>query len=453
MRAQQEQSDADTLVYVDIKKIASEINRLDAQTTDDVEVLEDVDVVDSLRGSEASIPPHVPAKPRARAPLAVFLLLTGLAILALQAGKPALAGGRSRLETLVMGVRGRLGAARARWLAAGAAGDTPVPLVATGAPPVPPAVESPSPPAPISEPAPQDPSTGSTGGAAPVPQRAAVSSTPRADATLDRARAYFSEGVFEILPDFASEDGAYDLIVHFHGGASIVTPELARARLNAVVVVVNLGLSSGSYDQSFTGSLLFPTILSHVTRTLTERGLRAPSLRRLAVTAWSAGYAAVKRILDEPGAIERIDSVILLDGLHTAFLAYPKRPDPSHLAMFVRFAKEAVAGRKLLSITHSEIDPFEFVGVHKSTDLLLSDVGVVRRAVAPEADSASAETVNPPKVSWPMKLTSEAHEGGLFVRGYDGTTKADHCAHVGQMASTALPDLAKRWASAPHPAE
>lgn len=135
MRAQQEQSDADTLVYVDIKKIASEINRLDAQTTDDVEVLEDVDVVDSLRGSEASIPPHVPAKPRARAPLAVFLLLTGLAILALQAGKPALAGGRSRLETLVMGVRGRLGAARARWLAAGAAGDTPVPLVATGAPP------------------------------------------------------------------------------------------------------------------------------------------------------------------------------------------------------------------------------------------------------------------------------------------------------------------------------
>jgi hypothetical protein len=437
MRVQQEQSDADTLVYIDIKKIASEINRLEEEeidvATDDFEVLDDVDVVDSLRGSEASIPPQVPAKPSARAPLAVFVLLIGLAILALQAGKPALAGGRSRLDTLVMGVRGRLGAATARWLA--------------------PAVQSPSPPAPISEPAPQAPSTA---GAAPVPQRAAVSSVssmPRADATLDRARGSFSEGVFEILPDFASEDGGYDLIVHFHGGASVVAPEFARARMNAVLVVVNLGLSSGSYDQNFTSSLLFPTILSHVTRTLTERGLRTPSLRRLALTAWSAGYAAVKRILDEPGAIERIDSVILLDGLHTAFLAYPKRPDPSHLTMFVRFAKEAVAGRKLLSITHSEIDPFEFVGAHKSTDLLLSDVGVVRRAVAPEAASASAETVNPAKVSWPMELTSEAHEGGLFVRGYGGTTKADHCAHVGQMANTALPDLAKRWASAPRPAE
>jgi hypothetical protein len=431
MRAHQEQSEADTLVYVDIKKIASELEEveIDVEETDveagDIEELGDLDVAPSLRASHASIPPQAPVKARSRYPLAVFALLLGLATLAFQAEKTALPGAMSRLDTMVMRVRARIGAPLLRAsLSSSAAGAAPTSL-----------------------PAPEQAVATVTTEAAPAPQRATVSSGPRADATLDRARGFVAGSIFEILPDFASEDGKYDLIVHFHGGASVVAPEFARARLNAVLVVVNLGLASGSYDQSYVSGLLFPTILSNVTRTLAERGLRAPSPRRLAVTAWSAGYAAVKRILDEPGAIEQIDSVILLDGLHTAFLSYPKRPDPSHLAMFVRFGKEAVAGRKLLSITHSEIDPFEFVGAHKSTDLLLDDVGVSRRAVAPDVAGAGAAPVGPAKVKWPMELTSEAHEGGLFVRGYAGVTKEDHCAQVGQMANTALPDLATRWAS------
>lgn len=442
MRAQQDSSDADTLVYVDIKKIALELERIE-EIDVEADEIDEIDVEDCLRVSQASIPPQV-TKAGSRAPRFVLAVLVGLAVLVLQAGTTAFPSVMSRLDTMVMRVRARLGAPLRQATLPSSA------VAALGLPPP----EQPRPfPAPTSTLAPVP-------AAASVPQRAATGSTPRADATLDRGRGAFTGGVFEILPDFASEDGEYDLIVHFHGGASVVTPEFARARLNAVLVVVNLGLSSGPYDQKFTSSLLFPTLLGNVARTLGERGLRAPSLRRLAVTAWSAGYAAVKRILEEPGAIERIDSVILLDGIHTAFLTNPKRPDPSHLAMFVRFAKEAVAGRKLFSITHSEIDPFEFVGAHKSTDLLLDDVGVSRTAVTPERvfdDRAPAEgfgdavPVNPTKVKWPMDLTSEAHEGGLIVRGYRGTTKQDHVAHVSQMASTALPDLSKRWASPPLP--
>ena len=40
--------------------------------------------------------------------------------------------------------------------------------------------------------------------------------------------------------------------------------------------------------------------------------------------------------------------------------------------------------------------------------------------------------------------TSECHSGSFHVRGYTGTTPEDHMAHLAYMATTALPDLARR---------
>src|SRR5580698_8113658 len=91
MRAHQEPSDADTLVYVDIAKIASELDCVEEieveveVEADDTEALGEMDGADSLRGSQASLPPQAEAKGRSRYPLAVFALLIGLAFLALRA--------------------------------------------------------------------------------------------------------------------------------------------------------------------------------------------------------------------------------------------------------------------------------------------------------------------------------------------------------------------------------
>jgi hypothetical protein len=44
-----------------------------------------------------------------------------------------------------------------------------------------------------------------------------------------------------------------------------------------------------------------------------------------------------------------------------------------------------------------------------------------------------------------LEQTTEAHKGGLHVRGYVGQTPDHHIAQLVQMSTTVLPELAERW--------
>ncbi len=48
----------------------------------------------------------------------------------------------------------------------------------------------------------------------------------------------------------------------------------------------------------------------------------------------------------------------------------------------------------------------------------------------------------------PLAPLSEAHRGGLHVRGYDGSGPITHMLHLVQMSTTALPDLGRLLAGA-----
>src|SRR5579872_4194308 len=50
---------------------------------------------------------------------------------------------------------------------------------------------------------------------------------------------------------FQPVDGLYDLVVHFHGIPSLQEDNFERARVNAVVVTVNLGIASDAYAAAF----------------------------------------------------------------------------------------------------------------------------------------------------------------------------------------------------------
>jgi hypothetical protein len=44
-----------------------------------------------------------------------------------------------------------------------------------------------------------------------------------------------------------------------------------------------------------------------------------------------------------------------------------------------------------------------------------------------------------------LERRSEAHAGGLTIRGYGGDQPAHHIAHLMQMSQIALPLLVERW--------
>ena len=76
----------------------------------------------------------------------------------------------------------------------------------------------------------------------------AIAQPRRADDRLAReGRTAFADGYLALTPDFASADGIYDVVFHFHGNTELVEQSLAYARIGAVFVPQNLGVGSGPY--------------------------------------------------------------------------------------------------------------------------------------------------------------------------------------------------------------
>jgi hypothetical protein len=286
----------------------------------------------------------------------------------------------------------------------------------------------------------------------PAPVVTPVAPPSGADAALVRkGRSPLAGGLLTLPAAFSSPDGRYDLVIHFHGNTDLVEESYNRIPLNAVVVIMNLGNGSGPYEDRFANPLSLPEILGRVQTTMEKRGLKNPSLNRLALTAWSAGYGAVLRTLEHPALAEQVDAVVLLDGIHCGYLPKTTTLQLERIAPFERFARAAIEGRKLFSITHSEITPLgNYAGTRETTDALLKLVDVARTPggeAPPPVALASIEGVIAKKSIRPMVPRSEASSGGLHVRGYAGDQPEHHSMHLIEMSVTALPDLMQRWAA------
>lgn len=128
-----------------------------------------------------------------------------------------------------------------------------------------------------------------------------------------------------------------------------------------------------------------------------------------------------------PSAVKLIDRVVMIDGIHTSYTDGKPGPleskiDTDALQPIAAFAREAIAGRKRLLVTHSEIFPGTFASTTETADWLLRELGIARRAT----------------LAWgPMKTQqlSEAERGSFRLIGFAGNSAPDH---VDQLH--ALPD-------------
>lgn len=231
---------------------------------------------------------------------------------------------------------------------------------------------------------------------------------------------------------FHAVDGAYDLVVHFHGMASLQEDNFERAQVNAVVVSVNLGVASDAYANAFRAPGSFDALLAQTQRALDKTG-RAPGARlgRIALSAWSAGFASVGAILKQRGMADRIDAVLLADGPHTMYDASHHIYEPG-MEKWVRLAEAAMRGEKLFALTHSSIPTIGFPSTTETIGELLKLTSVEKEphaAIGPRG----------------MREIYECTVGDFHVAGYEGQTKKDHIDHIKGMSETLLPLLRERW--------
>ena len=224
------------------------------------------------------------------------------------------------------------------------------------------------------------------------------------------------------LPETLKRKGTVPLLIFFHGGAWL--SEVAAARNRMAVISVQIGAGSGVYARAFADAARFPELLAEAEA---KAGVK---FHPVILGGWSAGCGAIREILKQPENYARVDRVLAIDGIHTGYVGGKPGPqesqlEPENLEIWVQYARDAIAGRKRLVVTHSEIFPGTFASTTETADYILGQLAIKRRAV----------------VKWgPMQTQqlSEARQGRFLLIGYAGNSAPDH---VDQLH--ALPDYLK----------
>ena len=203
------------------------------------------------------------------------------------------------------------------------------------------------------------------------------------------------------LPEKLKLRSPVPLLVFFHGGDWL--PEVAVARRSRMAVLTQ--------PSTMKDPAKLTTLLNEAE---SAAGVKfAP----LTLGGWSAGCGAIRELLKSPELYERTRALLLIDGIHTDYAA--PGINTEKLEVWVRFAREAIAGRRQMIVTHSEIFPGTFASTTETADYLLSTLQIPRHAV----------------LRWgPMRTQqlSEARAGRFLVVGYAGNSAPDH---VDQMHS------------------
>jgi hypothetical protein len=227
---------------------------------------------------------------------------------------------------------------------------------------------------------------------------------------------------FLFVPAALEHKRTAPLLIFFHGGKWL--PEVAAARRRTAVISIQIGAGSGVYARAFTDPQRFGKLLREAQQ---KAGLQfAP----VTLGGWSAGCGAIREILKSPAAYAQVDRVLAIDGIHTDYLGGKPGPLESQLGTenldgWLRLARDAIAGKKHLMVTHSEIFPGTFASTTETADYLLAQLGLQRQAV----------------VRWgPMRTQalSEVRLGDFRLIGFAGNTAPDH---VDQLHS--LPEYLK----------
>src|SRR3970282_1330349 len=87
----------------------------------------------------------------------------------------------------------------------------------------------------------------------------------------------------------------------------------------AALVGIDLGLGSGPYEAAFAAPETFETLVESVERAVSKKTGKHAKARKIGLSAWSAGYGAIQQVLGQRFGKRRVDSVILLDGLHCGY--------------------------------------------------------------------------------------------------------------------------------------
>lgn len=223
-----------------------------------------------------------------------------------------------------------------------------------------------------------------------------------------------------IPTDYKSEADEIELVVHFHGSAAVAQKNLRRSNSKALLVTVMLNGLSAIYTKQFSDPNVWNQLLSTVKSKLIElKIVEKPTIKRVSIISFSAGFGGVRELLKHDAILNQIDAIVMADSIYAGYLAKtdPPQVDPKHMEGFLKFAREAAAGRKLMIITHCELRPEGYASTAETADYILRELALTREPASEVwADGWQHQT--------------QSIQQGLQVHGFAGHEGKHHMQHL-----------------------
>lgn len=232
-------------------------------------------------------------------------------------------------------------------------------------------------------------------------------------------RVNLTVGQLFVPQGYQPENRRINLVIHLHGTAQVAEQNLVRSGEPAALVTVALKGLSKVYADLFSKPESFRTILDETLDRLKQlKVAESPTIGRLCVTSFSAGFGGVRELLKVEEFYQRIDVLIMADSIYAGIVGDPaqRQVDPHAMSGFLRFARDAAEGKKTFIVTYSQVKT-DYASTAETANYLLAQIG------------GKAESV---QETWAegWQCTSRFQRKGLHIYGFAGDTGADHLKHL-----------------------
>jgi len=241
----------------------------------------------------------------------------------------------------------------------------------------------------------------------------------------DGARPKLTDGVLFIPAGFKPDaDGGFEVTLHLHGAPTTVERNFVAAKRAGVLANVTLPGLSSVYAERFKDTNAFWRILRDTEAAVKSAAPAAtPRAKRVTVTSFSAGFGGVRELLKDPAIFARLDALVMADSIYAGFTgdAAERKVNPANMEGFLKFAREAVEGRKQLLISHTQLHTPTYASTVETADYLVAQLGGKRESVSEEWAGG-------------LKLQSRFTKGRLEILGFAGDTGEHHMQHLRQLS-------------------
>ncbi|QYK52060.1 MAG: hypothetical protein KF824_07285 [Fimbriimonadaceae bacterium] len=215
-----------------------------------------------------------------------------------------------------------------------------------------------------------------------------------------------------------------DLWTHFHSADWYVISEYQRTEFHDPLLVFNLGQGSTVYGKPFTEKGVFAKWIAETLKLVPGSPTEVKGLH---LTSFSAGFGAVRNIIQDEPICKLLKTVILGDSFYGSLetIEPERKVLPAHVDIWQPLIDQALSGKITVIITTSQITPETYAGTWEVSKAIVEKNGVP--AINLDTTSKAANDPTQP-------LLRRYEKGRLFIWNYAGETPMAHMTHARRLA-------------------